>query len=85
MKQKFLSLMVLLAASLWLAPIHAYAQAHRLPADLARADFPDSGAILGLVPGDVLNIKITTVFRDADGVVGEAEINSVVVLLDIKG
>lgn len=39
----------------------------------------------GLTGGDLLNIKITTAFQDSDGAVGEAEINSVEVLLDIKG
>lgn len=38
-----------------------------------------------LSPGDVLNIKITTVFQDSDGAVGEAEIGSIQMLLDIKG
>ena len=39
----------------------------------------------GLVGGDLLNLKLTTVFEDNNGTVGEAEINSIEAMLDIKG
>ena len=38
-----------------------------------------------LAPGDLLCVVLTTVFQDADGAVGEAKVNSVQVLLDVKG
>jgi hypothetical protein len=39
----------------------------------------------GLTGGDILSFIITTVFQDADGTTGEAEIGSVAVMLDITG
>lgn len=38
-----------------------------------------------LVGGDLLNVKITTAFEDSDGTDGEAKINAVSVVLDVKG
>lgn len=38
-----------------------------------------------LKAGDILVFEVTTVFQDSDGSVGEAEINSIQVLLDVKG
>jgi hypothetical protein len=38
-----------------------------------------------LAAGDMLSFEIVTVFQDSDGAVGEAQINSIQVLCDIKG
>ncbi|MFA4972107.1 MAG: hypothetical protein WC683_05805 [bacterium] len=38
-----------------------------------------------LVAGDLLSVIVTTAFQDADGAVGEAKINSIEVLCDVKG
>lgn len=39
----------------------------------------------GLVSGDRLHCEFVTVFQDSDGSVGEAQINYIAVLVDIKG
>ena len=39
----------------------------------------------GLVSGDRLSCEFVTVFQDSNGTVGEAQINSIQVLVDIKG
>ena len=54
-----------------------------LTATDAACDFTVTDA--GLAPGDLLCVVVTTVFEDDNGTTGEAEINSVQVLLDIQG
>lgn len=39
----------------------------------------------GIVAGDLFNFKVTTVFQDSDGTVGEAQITSIQVKLSIRG
>lgn len=39
----------------------------------------------GLVAGDMLSCEFVTVFQDSDGTVGEANVNSIQMLLDTKG
>lgn len=58
-------------------------EAATLTGSAASTDFVVDGT--SIVAGDRLNVKITTVFGDDNGTDGEAQINHVALLCDIKG